>query len=189
MLFRSKRCGLASNGRKYSVRLYDSRFRIRRCTNCQRFDHRGTRCSSPPRCGYCANHHQTKYCPSPKRPHLCANCRQKHEAWHPTCPVVCRDAKRRIGSLRNSLPEYFHVSTPKRPLLEPGALSYPLPAQAPINPNDLPLLLRPRDLVATPRNVAEHPPVPKRNAHPSPFGRQDHQTAERMASKRATKVR
>jgi len=64
----AKRCGLAWNGRKHSARLYDSRFQIRRCTNCQRFDHHGTQCSSPARCGYCANHHQTKYCPSPERP-------------------------------------------------------------------------------------------------------------------------
>jgi hypothetical protein len=68
----------------------------------------------------------------PRTPTPVRELETRAEAWHPACPVVFRDAKRRIDSLRISLPEYFHVPTPKRPLLEPGALSYPLPAQAPL---------------------------------------------------------
>jgi hypothetical protein len=98
----------------HEVRPYDSKCRVTQCFRCQRFGHTTRACSSPPRCGHCAEGHDSRDCPNGTLA-KCANCGQKHKAWDRTCRIYSEKSEK-ARTHRMLLP---HERSPGGSIVEP----------------------------------------------------------------------
>src|SRR5579871_2901786 len=98
----------------HDVRPYDSKCRVTQCFKCQRFGHTTRACSSPPKCGHCAEDHDTRDCQNNTQA-KCTNCGQKHKAWDRTCRMY-REKLEKARTHRLLLP---HERSPGGTIIEP----------------------------------------------------------------------
>lgn len=57
-----------------------------RCEKCQQYNNHSTeRCPNDPKCGYCAENHQTKACPNQSNPPKCSQCNSPHPTFSYKC--------------------------------------------------------------------------------------------------------
>lgn len=80
--------------------VYDSII-VRRCYNCNGYNHISSQCNNKQSCPRCADEHELKYCPADSRLN-CSNCAElkkkdnsidvstNHAAWDSKCPVYCQ---------------------------------------------------------------------------------------------------
>ena len=68
--------GINIEHRHYSAEKYIPHCQIKQCFNCQGYGHKGDVCRKKPKCGKCAQEHETKQCKSESI--QCANCDGAH---------------------------------------------------------------------------------------------------------------
>ena len=67
----------------YNADKYTPQCQIKQCFNCQVFGPKADTCKRKPKCGRCAQEHETRNCTSEEL--ACANCDDAHVAWHHEC--------------------------------------------------------------------------------------------------------
>lgn len=99
------------NGRVYlgweGYRIYED-ITVRKCYNCQGYNHKGESCKNQLACGYCMGSHETKQCSKPFK--KCANCtsansryNKNHDVSHETNDPLCPSYKYMLGLLRGRI--------------------------------------------------------------------------------------
>jgi len=69
-----------------TAEIFKSSFRTMQCFQCQGYGHIAPTCTANPRCGKCAQAHNTKECTT-STGLRCAHCGKKHPAWDQSCPA------------------------------------------------------------------------------------------------------
>jgi len=70
--------------RLYHAERYIPQCQIKQCFRCQTYGHKADICKRKPKCGRCAQEHETRNCTSEEL--KCANCKDAHVAWNHECP-------------------------------------------------------------------------------------------------------
>ena len=110
--------GLCWQGSRHGCERADN-YRVDRCTRCQGYGHLWRKCSKlRPRCGKCAEQHETRTCTSNKV--KCASCGGDHHAGKRTCPVRV-NARKCLGFVKETASQ----------AVEPAAEAPPAQATAP----------------------------------------------------------
>jgi hypothetical protein len=90
--------------------VYDA-INVRRCFNCQLFNHIGKDCQKDPVCLFCAKNHKVQHCRSKESAVKCINCVRaneklqlnlnvKHPASSLECPVFLRNVEMKKKSIK-----------------------------------------------------------------------------------------
>jgi len=99
--------GLRVEGRYYAAERYAPQCQIKQCFKCQGYGHKAEMCTKKPRCGKCAQEHETRQCD--RRETKCAHCEGPHAAWHHECPHRQKENKR-LEVLRATIPPMFAIN-------------------------------------------------------------------------------
>ena len=96
--------GINIEHRHYQPERYIPQCQIRQCFNCQGYGHKADVCKKKPKCGKCAQEHETKQCKTEVV--QCANCNAAHTAWDRECPRRQKEDER-MEALKDITPSYF----------------------------------------------------------------------------------
>jgi len=90
--------------RLYNSERYIPQCQIKQCFNCQAYGHKADICKKKPKCGKCAQEHETRNCTSEEV--KCVNCKEAHFAWHHQCS--CRqEIVQNMETPRPNIPSKF----------------------------------------------------------------------------------
>ena len=92
--------------RIYTAERYIPQCQIRQCFNCQGYGHKAETCTRPPRCGKCAQEHETRKCDRSSDKTSCVHCEGSHPAWHHECPRRQKEHER-LELLKATIPHTF----------------------------------------------------------------------------------
>jgi len=99
--------GVRIENRIYPAERYVPQCQVRQCYNCQGYGHRADACTKAPKCGKCAQEHETRKCNNSQDETLvCAQCRGPHTAWHHECPKRRKESER-LELMRATTPLTF----------------------------------------------------------------------------------
>lgn len=99
--------GVRIENRIYPAERYIPQCQIRQCYNCQGYGHRADTCTKAPKCGKCAQEHETRKCNNSRDETLvCAQCGGPHTAWHHECPKRRKESER-LELMRATTPLTF----------------------------------------------------------------------------------
>ena len=119
--------GINYNGTHFDCEIIRREYILARCKYCQANGHSHKVCSSPPRCGKCAQQHKTKYCKSPHE--KCALCDGwGHGSRSSRCPV--KQAEKNnvfltpLASRQPQAPEQTETTAPVSRLQEINDAAY-----------------------------------------------------------------
>ena len=86
----------------------EQKISIIRCYNCQVFGHVAKTCKNPPKCGKCANQHQTGDCEEGNAM-KCANCQLNHAANDPFCEAYLDHASKVYKQRNIPIPSFLQT--------------------------------------------------------------------------------
>lgn len=99
--------GVRIENRIYPAERYTPQCQIRQCYNCQGYGHRADACTKAPKCGKCAQEHETRKCNNSRNETpACAQCGGPHTAWHYDCPKRRKESER-LEIMRATTPLTF----------------------------------------------------------------------------------
>ena len=96
--------GVYLGERHHAAERFLPQCQIKQCFNCQAYGHKAEICTKKPKCGKCAQEHETRTCNSESL--HCVHCEGAHAAWHYTCPRR-EEERRRMEALKDELSPTF----------------------------------------------------------------------------------
>ena len=90
--------------RLFQVERYKPQCRVKQCFKCQAYGHKADICKNKPKCGKCAQEHETRNCNSEEL--KCANCKGAHAAGDHEC-LRCQKIIQNLETRRAKTPSKY----------------------------------------------------------------------------------